>query len=339
MKKITIAVDGMGGDNAPFEIVKGALQAISDFDVHILLIGKKEKLEENFQGVIPEDRITIIHTDLFIDMSEKSIEKIRSKKNCSIMKAAHLVKKGKADALVSAGNTAATVTAAILNLGRIQKLKPALPVVIPTPYGPKLLLDVGASIDCTAKDFLWFATMGTVYIKEQFAIFNPKIGLLNIGEEYGKGNMLAKQAYGLLKKSSLNFIGNVEGGDIVSGNVDIIICDGFIGNIILKFGEEITKMVFSEIKKELTSTFLVKIFTAFVKSHFQTIKSNLDPEAYGGTPILGIDGICIVTHGRAKAIGIKNSIKVAKEAVQSDIVKKLKSKLDKEIIEGDENER
>lgn len=318
---IKIAVDAMGGDFAPEEIVKGACQAISEFpEVEIILVGQEDKVNQILRKY-PFPRISTINASQVITMDEAPVSAVREKKDASINVALQLVAEGKAQAVVSAGNTGAYMTAALFKLGRIPGVeRPAIATIFPARSGSVLCLDVGANSENRPKHLQQFGEMGSLYAQHVLHIENPRVGLLNIGEEPEKGNELTTATYLLLKQSKINFMGMVESGEILSGKVDVVVCDGFVGNLILKFAESVSSFVVDLIKSEITRNPISWLGAALLLPAFMGIKKKIDSDELGGAPILGVDGLCIKAHGRAKAKAIKNAIRVAAEAVNEDIL-------------------
>jgi glycerol-3-phosphate acyltransferase PlsX len=312
---IRIALDAMGGDYAPVETVKGAVLATQELPVEIILVGNQSQLAKL-------SKLKIVHAAEVIGNNESPVAAVKQKRDSSINVAVALVKKGAADAVVSAGNTGALMAAGLFGLGRIPGVeRPAIATIFPTPTGPILLLDMGANVDCKPKHLQQFAEMGSLYAEHVMHINRPRIGLLNIGEEKEKGNELVVQTWPLLHETrTINFIGNVEAKEILSGKVDVIICDGFVGNLILKFGESITDFVLSLLKKEMTKNFITKFATFLLLPALSSIKKSVDYDEAGGAPMLGINGIVFKAHGRAKAKAIKNALRVAYEAAKEDLV-------------------
>jgi glycerol-3-phosphate acyltransferase PlsX len=254
-------------------------------------------------------------------MNEPPVAAVKQKRDASVNVAVALVKQGKADAIVSAGNTGALMAAALFGLGRIKGIeRPAIATVFPSAYGPVLLLDMGANVDCKPKHLEQFAFMGSVYAEHVMHKKLPRIGLLNIGEEAEKGNELTLATYPLLKSAKLNFVGNVESKEILEGKVDVVVCDGFVGNLILKFAENIGKSVVEMLKRELKRNPITKLGAVMLSPALFNLKKLVDYDEYGGAPLLGLDGICFKAHGRAKAKAIHNAIRVAREAVAENVV-------------------
>ncbi|WP_366921618.1 phosphate acyltransferase PlsX [Metallumcola ferriviriculae] len=320
-----IAVDAMGGDNAPEEIVAGALLARNELGYDITLVGDEQRMRE----LLPSDTdIEIRHATEIIHMDEAPAVAVRRKKDASIVVATKLVKDGYAEAIVSAGSTGAQMTAALFDLGRIKGIKrPAISTLFPTAKGPKVLLDSGANADSKPENLVQFAHMGCIYAEKVLGMENPTVGLLNIGSEEGKGNELTVETYQLLKNESLNFIGNVEPRDITIGNVDVMVCDGFVGNIVLKLAEGLGTFLMNAIKDQLTSTYRYKIGAAMVAPGIRNIKKLMDYSEYGGAPLLGVDGVSIISHGSSDAKAIKNAIKAAGVCVNNGFVASTKSRL------------
>lgn len=326
-----IAVDAMGGDFAPEEIVKGALRAVRFYpDITVILVGQKDKIRACLPDTGITSQIEIYEAAEVVGMDEHPANAIKKKKDSSIVVATRLVKEGEADALVSAGNTGAQMAAALLGLGRIKGInRPAIGTVIPTLQEGKLLLDVGANPDAKPENLLQYGVMGSIYAEKILGISNPKVALLNIGSEEGKGNELVQAAYELFKSSNLNFIGNIEGRDIPYGTADVIVCDAFVGNIVLKTIEGMASSLFQLIKQKITSNTVRKIGALLIKPGFKEIAHSLDYAEYGGAPLLGVNGTSIICHGSSNEKAIFNAIRVAKECVEEKIIDKIKVELEK----------
>lgn len=328
---IRIAVDAMGGDFAPAEIVKGAVIASLDFPIEIFLVGKEQAIKRELSHYRQQGKITVINASEVITNDDPPVQSVRQKKDSSLNVAISLVKNKTANAAVSAGNTGALMTSALFTLGRIPGVeRPAIATIFPTRKGPVLLLDMGANVDCKPKHLLQFAEMGVQYAKYVMHLPNPRVGLLNIGEEKEKGNELVVQTWPLLKESKINFIGNVEAKEIVSGKVDVIVCDGFVGNLILKFGEATSEFIVEAFKKELTKNLITKFAALLLFPALSNLKKSIDYEEFGGAPLLGVNGIVFKAHGRAKAKAIKNAIRVTSEAVEQNLVEHI-SKMEENI--------
>ncbi len=324
-----IAVDAMGGDYAPVETVKGAVEASRELGLEIILVGDETRIKEELsQHDTGNNTVSVIHAPEVIEMGEAPAAALRKKKNSSVAVAARLVKEGAAEAMVSAGNTGAAMGAALLGLGRIKGIhRPAIASVLPTVKGRSLFLDVGANAECDPQNLLQFAVMGDIYSKKILGVPAPRIGLLNIGEEETKGNPLYMEAYKLLKESELNFIGNVEGRDITGGAADVIVCDGFVGNVVLKFGEGLAKDLLSMLKEEFKKNVFVKIGAALVFSQAKGLRKKIDYTESGGAPLLGVNGVAVISHGSSQARAIKNAIRVAGECVEMNVVNCIKESI------------
>lgn len=318
---IRIAIDAMGGDHAPEEVVKGAEAALKDSELSLILVGDKARLSKLRKNPNWE----IIHCDEVIGMNEPPVSAVKQKKNASVNVALDLVKNKKADAVISAGNTGALMASALFKLGRIEGVeRPAIATIFPNIQGGELLLlDMGANVDCRPKHLEQFAKMGYLYAQHVMHIKNPRVGLLNIGAEVEKGNDLTQQTYPLLKEARINFIGNIEGGDILAGKVDVVICDGFVGNIVLKISESLSQMLFTLLKDELMKNFVSKAGAILLKPALKSLKKRIDYDEHGAAPLLGLNGIVYKAHGRAKAKAIKSAIRVCAEAVREDIVESI----------------
>jgi phosphate acyltransferase len=324
-----MAVDAMGGDNAPGPIVEGAVLAAKEYGVGILLVGDSAVVRKNLDGYdLSGLDVSIVHATQKVEMEEAPSNVIRRKRDSSIWVATDLVKKGEAVAVISAGNSGATMATALFILGPLQGVeRPAIATILPTLTGSAILLDVGANVDCKPLHLFQFATMGHEYAEWVLQKSHPKIGLLSIGEEDTKGNEVTKEALKILKASPLNFIGNVEGRDVYSGTADVIVCDGFIGNVVLKVSEGLADTLGKLLRNEISATFGGKLGYLFMRSAFQRFRRRVDYAEYGGAPLLGVNGISIICHGRSSAKAIKNAIRVAKtqaegrvnERIQKDI--------------------
>ncbi|OAT81267.1 phosphate acyltransferase PlsX [Desulfotomaculum copahuensis] len=322
-----IAVDAMGGDHAPREIVRGAAEAAREFDQEIILAGEQGQIIAEL-GELTDPRITIVHAPEAIAMGEHPAVAVRRKKNSSIVRAVQLVKEGTAGAVVSAGSTGAAMAAALLGLGRIRGIdRPAIAGILPSRRGGTVLLDVGANVDCKPQHLLQFAIMGSLYAEKILGIPEPRIGLLNIGEEETKGNELTLATHPLLKRSGLNFVGNVEGRDIFQGPVDVVVCDGFVGNIVLKAGEGMAMALMHMVKEEVTKSWLAKMGTAMTIPALKDFRRRLDYAEYGGAPLLGVNGVVIICHGSSTARAIKNAVRRARESLENRLVEAIHSNI------------
>jgi len=320
---ITVALDAMGGDYAPKEIVKGALLALDNPNINILLVGQPDAIQKELLigGQTQQDRLTIMPATEVIEMGESPANAVRKKKDSSICVGLRLVKEGKADAFVSAGNTGAVMTASTIILGKIQGVeRPAIATVLPSDKGKLVALDMGSNVDCRASHLAQFALMGVAFSKLILGIDAPRVGLLNIGEEPEKGNAVTLEAYELIKKLPIQFIGNIESKYILSGKADVIVCDGFVGNMLIKFGEGVFSLFFNYLKQEFKNSFLSKIGLTFLTPALKRFKKRFDYEEVGGAPLLGVNGVSIIAHGVSNAIAIKHAIETAEQAIQNRIV-------------------
>lgn len=320
-----IAVDAMGGDNAPAEIVKGAVQGSKLHGVDVILVGDEARIKSCLPSeLVRASSVAIKHASEIVGMDEHA-SVIRTRKDASVVVAASLVKEGEADAMVSAGNTAAAMAVAALRLGRIPGIdRPAIASVMPSPGGGTVLLDAGAVVNCSPANLQQFAFMGSIYAEKVLSIDRPRVGLLSVGEEKSKGNDVIKAAHEALVSSNLNFIGNVEGCDLFSGKADVVVCDGFSGNVALKTSEGLAGYIERLIKEELQAHPLAYIPLAMLKPFLGRIKKNLDYSEYGGAPLLGLNGVCIICHGRSKARAICNAVRAAKEATVRGVVNNIR---------------
>ena len=329
MSMIKIAVDAMGGDNAPEVEVLGSLEALRNYDLGVILIGQENRIAEHLPSRWrKEQRLEIVHASEVVTMEDAATSSFRKKKNSSLRIAANLVREGKADGFVSAGNTGAVMTTAKLVMGSLEQVdRPTVAAVLPTAKGFCVLLDVGANVDCKPRHLEQFAVMGHVYAHEILGITSPRVGLLSIGEEETKGNELTKEVHQVLKGSHLNYIGNIEGRDVYQGKVDVIVCDGFSGNIALKISEGLTEVVLNMLRDELTRTMTSKVGALLSKNAFRSLKKRLDYSEYGGAPLLGVRGSCIICHGRSNVNAIKNAIRVAKESIENRVNQRIEKEL------------
>lgn len=335
-----IAVDAMGGDYAPEEVVLGAIEAVKAYKYDVVLVGDEKKIRKVMaeHGSEESERLTIVHAAEVIEMDEHPAQAIRKKKDASIVVATRLVKEGVCDAVVAPGSTGAAVTAALLGLGRIKGIeRPCIATPIPSKKGVSVLLDSGANSDSKPKHLVQAAIMGTHYAKYIFNIESPKIGLLNIGAEASKGNELSQTTYPMLEATkTISFYGNIEGRDITDGIVDVVVCDGFVGNVILKFGEGIALFIMQLVKDSIRKGgILAKLGAMAVMPAFKHLKKRLDFTEYGGAPLLGVDGSFIICHGSSKAKTIRHAVRVAGELVEEDVVGHIRSSIEEE---GQEDE-
>jgi glycerol-3-phosphate acyltransferase PlsX len=314
-----LAIDAMGGDNAPKSVVEGVMKAISTFsDLEVTLIGHEEKIKEYLSD---STRISIIHTEEMIEGTDEPVRAVRRKKNASMVLMANEVKEGRADGCISAGNTGALMTAGLFIIGRIEGIeRPALSPTLPTLDGNGFLfLDVGANVDAKPEHLLQYAIMGSIYVEKVRGIKNPRIGLLNVGTEDKKGNDLTKQTFTLLKDTTLNFVGNVESRDLMEGVADVVVTDGFTGNIALKSIEGTALSVFSMLKTTLMSNLKSKIAAGILKPEFKMIKQQMDYSEYGGAALFGLKAPVIKAHGSSDANAIYNAIRQTREMVSNHV--------------------
>ncbi len=318
-----IAVDAMGGDFAPTEIVKGSVSAAQRYPhiEQIFLVGDQAIIEQELStlGERPSS-ISIHHASEVVEMGEAPAAAIRKKKDSSIARAVELVKSGEADAVFSAGSTGAAVAAAQLKLRTLPGVdRPAIAIVIPSMTGPSVLLDAGANTDCAPEWLCQFAVMGLTYSKYILGKENPTVGLLNIGGEDTKGNESTKEAFRMLGQSNLNFKGNVESQDLFDGNVDVVVTDGFVGNVVLKTSESVARSIGRWLKEELTRNPLRMAGALLLKRGIDSIKERSDPENHGGAPLLGVNGACVIGHGSSSAVAVCNALRVSYEWVEKNI--------------------
>lgn len=317
-----IAVDAMGGDFAPREIVRGAITYAASHADEVILVGDVPRIEAEIAefGRGHPASVSFVDAPEVIGMGEHPAAALRAKRRASIRVATDLVRDGLADGVVSAGSTGATMAAAVFRLGRIDGIdRPALAAHLVTATGPILILDVGANVDSDATNLMHFAVMGSIYAEQVLKVPRPRVGLLNIGEEEEKGDALAREAYGRIRDGGLNFIGNVEGTDLVGHVADVVVCDGFIGNVVIKFFEGLTSYIFRSLRTDLQQGPMAPLALLALKPGFDRMKHRFDYERYGGAPLLGVRGVSIVTHGRARARMLENAIRVASESASARI--------------------
>ncbi len=336
---VKVAVDAMGGDNAPTEIVKGAVEAVNVSDkVKIYLVGKQDILEKELSGyTYDRERMEIVAASEVIETAEPPVMAIRSKKDSSLVKALNLVKNGICDAYVSAGSTGATLVGGQVIVGRIKGVeRPPLAPLIPTENGCALLIDCGANVDARPSHLVQFAKMGSVYMENVVGVKNPKVGIVNIGAEEEKGNALVKETFPLLKNCpDINFIGSVEARDIPAGAADVVVCEAFVGNVILKTYEGVGATLINKVKAGMMTSLRSKIGALLVKPALKKTLKQFDLEQYGGAPMLGLKGLVVKTHGSSKAVEIKNSILQCITFKEQKISEKIKEKIGtQEIVEG-----
>jgi glycerol-3-phosphate acyltransferase PlsX len=311
-----IVVDAMGGDGAPAVEVEGAVAALAEGgpDLRIQLVGDESRVRAELGrfGSASEPRLSVVHAGERIEMGEDPARQVRRKKGSSISVATRILRDGLADGLVSAGNTGAVVASSLLTLGRITGVRrPGIATFLPSPTGGAVLLDVGANSDCTPQHLVQFAVMGSIFARKLLGRSDPKVGLLNIGEESSKGNKLVQSTYPLLEQSPLNFVGNVEGRDIFRGGVDVVVCDGFVGNVVLKFSESVIHLMKHLVKEEIGDGLRNQLGALLLRPVFRSLSRQLNYEEYGGAPLLGIDGVVIIAHGSSSPRAIASAVRVA----------------------------
>lgn len=326
-----IAVDAMGGDYAPAAVVEGSIKAAEELDVPVVLVGDRDRIEAELKKHNCDNpNISIKHASEVVGMDESPAQAIRKKKDSSLKVCFDLVKSGEANAVVSAGNSGAAMAAGMFVFKRIKGVdRPAIAVSVPTMKDQAVLLDVGGNVDCKPMHLLQFAVMGEVYARYVIKKERPRVGLLSNGEEEGKGNELTRETNALIKKTSLNYIGYVEGRDIYNGDVDVVVTDGFVGNIVLKLSEGLVEAVTAMLKHEIMATVPAKIGYLLAKGAFRNLKKKIDYAEYGGAPLLGINGICIISHGRSNPKAIKNAVLKAYEYARGRVNTHLMEEIEK----------
>lgn len=319
-----IAIDAMGGDHAPREVVRGTAAAALQLKQisKIILVGDEDTIKRELAKIkFRSSKIEIVHASETVGMDESPAQAARRKKDSSISKALELVKNGDADAMVSAGNSGAVMASAGLKFGRIPGIdRPAIAVIMPTQKRPVLLIDAGANMDCDARMLEQFAVMGSTYSRVVLKQNNPVVGLMSIGEEDSKGNEVTKEAIQVLKKTAgINFRGNVEGHDLFEGETDVVVCDGFVGNVVLKTAESVAHAIGHWMREEFTANLIRRMGAGLLKGALRNMRKKMDPEMYGGAPLLGVQGVCIIAHGASSGRAILNAIRVAGEAAQGKL--------------------
>ena len=320
-----ILVDAMGGDNAPLEIIKGAVSAASEVDAEIVLIGNAKVIKKHLDDLPKRENIKVKHASEVITNEDVPTKAIKTKKDSSMVVGFDMIKEKQGEVFISAGNTGALLTGALLNVGRIKGVaRPALCPTLPSLKGPFVIVDAGANTNCRPDYLVQFAKMGSIYCKNVLGIKNPRVGLVNVGTEEEKGNDLTKATYGLLKKEKINFIGNIEGRDIMQGEADVVVCDGFTGNVILKTLEGFGLAVFGILKSEIQKSLTRKVGALLMKPGLREIKHKMDYTEYGGALLLGIDGGIIKCHGTSKEKEIKCAILQAYEFSKNNTIENIK---------------
>lgn len=334
-KDVVIAVDAMGGDHAPTIVLDGVRRALAEDEaLSVRLVGPSEVVEPFAQG---EPRCIPCAASEVIAMSEHPAHAVKAKRDSSIVVGCGLVKAKQADGFFSAGSTGACLAAATLGIGRIKGVKrPALGVVIPSYDRPCLLMDVGANADCKPAYLRQFAIMGSVYMSRAFGVSHPRVGLLNIGEEETKGSILAQDAYALLSEGVEGFAGNCEGGDLLAGSFDVVVTDGFTGNVCLKTIEGTSKLLFRYVRDSLSSSLASKLGALLVRGGLTRLKERISPDAYGGTPLIGIDGVCMIGHGSSNATAIKNGVLASAREAREGLVEAISDAIASDLSAGKE---
>ncbi|NDJ17083.1 phosphate acyltransferase PlsX [Myxacorys almedinensis] len=334
--RVRIAIDAMGGDNAPAEIVAGALRAQEELEAEVLLVGDPQQVEAALKHHGHASPIEVVPSEGTIEMEEEPLPALRRKPKASINVAMDLVKRGRADAVVSAGHSGAAMAAALLRLGRLSGIeRPAIGAVLPTMIAgkPVLILDVGANVDCRPTFLEQFALMGTIYSQYVLGNTDPKVGLLNIGEEPNKGNELAIQTHQLLQENpAIPFIGNAEGRDVLSGHFDVIVCDGFAGNVLLKFAEAVGEVALQILREELPRGLHGKAGVTLLRPNLKRIKQRMDHAEHGGGLLLGVAGVCIISHGSSQSPTIFNAARLAKDAIDNQVLDRIRSSYEKPAV-------
>lgn len=330
-----IGMDVMGGDHAPVETVKGAIEALNHLEATMVLIGNEALINKELKKyTYDKSRVEIVATTEVIENEDNAIVAIRRKKDSSMVVGLDKVRKGEIDALISAGNTGALLTGGLLRVGRIKGVdRPALTTVFPTFNGMFVLADVGANAECKARNLLEFGIMGSVYAKDVLGIESPKVGLVNIGAEPGKGTPMVNEAYDLLKKSSLNFIGNVEAREIPDKKADVLVCDGFTGNIILKLTEGVAKSFMTELKSMFLKNLMSKLAALTLRKDLKSLKTKMDYTEYGGAPLLGVKAPIVKAHGSSNAKAFKNAILYAEKYASNQIIDKISRDISESVEE------
>jgi glycerol-3-phosphate acyltransferase PlsX len=328
----------MGGDHAPEVVIQGLQAYLAQGTANVILVGQEDKVKPLLQKYhLPPERVQFRHASQVIEMDEHPAEAVKAKEDSSMVVGMNLLKSGEADAFMSAGNSGGVLAAALFRLGRIPGIKrPALSTVFPTQKGFTFILDIGANTDCKPLYLQQFGIMGSIYAERVLGVPNPRVGIVSNGEEPGKGSMLVQEAFELLKGSNLNFIGNVEGKDIPAGMADVVVTDGFTGNVIIKLAEGAAALMLGIIGEEIRRRKVAALGALLAKPAFRAVKHRLDYAEYGGAPLLGVDGVVIIAHGRSNAKAICNAIRVAERAVNGKIVEQIKSGVAEHLGAGGE---
>jgi len=315
-----IVIDAMGSDNAPMVEVAGAVQAVEEYGHELILVGDQARIEVELKKYAPTDKITVRHASEVIEMHDPAAISVRRKRDSSIVIGADLLKKGRGDAFISAGNTGAVVCATTLSLRLLPGIeRPGIAIPMPSVTGTSLIMDVGANINPKAIHLLQYGIMADAYCKYILGKSEPTVGLLSVGEEETKGTEFIKEAHTLLSESKLNFIGNIEGRDVYAGKADIILCDGFVGNVILKISESVAGTIMKLLKQQIRTSLIATLGAALSAAAFNELRRKMDYSEQGGAPLLGVDGRCIISHGSSTPKAIKNAVRVATEFVRQDV--------------------
>lgn len=327
-----IVLDAMGSDNFPLPEVEGAFQAAELLDTKILLVGQEERIRPLLENQPRDPRVELIHAPEILEMGDKPARSARRKSDNSMAVGMDLIKEGRAEAFVTAGNTGGAMANGLFRLGRIPSVKrPALTTVMPTRKGFAVAVDIGANVDCKPLYLLQFGIMGSIYAEKMLGIKNPRVALLSNGEEEGKGNQLVKEAFSLFKESSLNFIGNAEPKELFGGDADVVVSDGFTGNVLIKTSESVSRLLLDVMKEELNASLRTKIGAGLAMPAFKNLRKLLDPRQIGAAPLLGIDGLVFVGHGRSDSLAIVNSLKAAKQAIDAQLLPSLKEAIQNQL--------
>lgn len=350
-KMIRVAIDAMGGDHFPDVLVEGSIAALGRYpDVEVLLVGDErivgESVARHFASAPGEkpggagrlrERLRVVHAAEVIAMDESPGRAVRAKKDSSIVVCNKLCHAGEADAVIAAGSTGAAMAASLLYMGRLKGVsRPAIMAFFPSKKNTVAILDVGANTDCKPAHLYQFGVMGAIFVANILGYENPRVGLLSIGEERSKGNEMTTEAYELLENSGLRFIGNIEGRDIFNGVADVVVCDGFVGNVLLKFGESVFGFVTHQLKEKISRSIPRKLGGLLLRPAMKEIKEDMSPEDYGGAPLVGVDGISIICHGNSSAVAIANAIKVARHLVSEEVNQKIKNEFTRNNILGND---
>lgn len=334
-----ILVDAMGGDNAPQAPVAAAIKAADELDIEIVLVGDETIIKEELKKhSYSSDKLTIVHAPEVISNHEEPVKAVRTKKNASVAVAARMLKNGEGDAMLSMGNTGALLSVGLLIVGRVPGVqRPTIATILPTGAGPKLLVDAGANTNCKPENLVQFGIMGSVYMKNVYNIALPKVGIISNGEEEGKGDELTKKTYPLMKEAPFNFIGNIEGRDVMEGTADVMVCDGFVGNVVLKTVEGMGHVIGGMVKDLFNKNIITKIGALFVLDGIKSFKKQMDYREYGGAPLLGCSKPVIKGHGSSDEKAVFNALRQAKMFVATDVTKEIANIIEKTDSEENEN--